>query len=114
MEEFKGTKGEWYVGDDEESIFDENGFDIAVVSTQMRIKENWEELGCKHWGEKAGVSYVNVSSKEYKANAKLVAKAPELLEALEIAINYIPTANEDFDNCARLINELLYNKNESI
>jgi len=77
--EFKGTKGEWYVSKDcnvfsklvEERV--KNHKDAFVrISTDGEIAKCWTDL------------YDNtiIPDEEGKANAQLIASAPELLEAL--------------------------------
>ena len=78
--EFKGTKGKWEI--DNLSVIDDKGFEVAEISNPMRINPNWGELGLSHWSGNEGVGYVNISDEEAEANAKLIAAAPELLEAL--------------------------------
>jgi hypothetical protein len=64
MKEFKGTKGEW-----------------KVVKGLDRI---WVESSL--WS----IAHVNKKDapKEQKANAKLIAAAPELLKALQVFVNF--------------------------
>lgn len=44
---------------------------------------------------------------ETRANAQLIATAPELLEALQKAICYVPIDEEDFYDFAQVINKAL-------
>jgi hypothetical protein len=60
--EFKGTKGNWYVSKGHKTINDEKGFGIA------------QENGIRN-------------SNEWDANALLISKAPEMLEALQFFVN---------------------------
>lgn len=69
MKEFKGTKGPWhYDGEDSRAIFHptEIGVRLAVVD------HTFDGLG---WATK--------STDQWKYNAKLIAAAPGLLEALQ-------------------------------
>lgn len=79
-------KEKWHVGDSDQSVYDEQGFEIAEVASYMRIHENWSELGVKHWSEKEGVSCVSVTDEKVLETAKLIAAAPEMLQALEVAL----------------------------
>jgi hypothetical protein len=68
MENFKGTKGPWYYGGGEQrAIFHpiELGYRLAVVDPTF-----------------SGNGFVARANDEWKANAQLIAAAPELLEAL--------------------------------
>jgi hypothetical protein len=56
--EFKGTKGKWRVCEKHETIIDENGYGIAQIH---------------------GI----INEKEWKANALLISKSPEMLEMLK-------------------------------
>lgn len=85
--EFKGIKGEWHVGQDS-NVYDENGFDILEMSSPYRIKENWEDTGVSHWGERKGISYIDTTDEEVLANAHLIAAAPELLNALQDLVRF--------------------------
>jgi hypothetical protein len=78
--EFKGTKGEWYVGDD---------CDIISKLVEERVKNHKDPLVSeKDNGEIAQCwqDYYDgtiISTEEAKANAQLIATAPKLLEALK-------------------------------
>jgi hypothetical protein len=77
--EFKGTKGEWYVGDD---------CDIISKLVEERVKNHKDPLVSeKDNGEIAQCwqDYYDgtiISTEEAKANAQLIATAPKLLEVL--------------------------------
>ena len=85
MKEFKGTKGKWRL--------DSYGNELVIVRES----------------DKQHILTMRIGSfpKEKKANAQLIATAPELLEALRKAICYVPIDEEDFDNFARGINKAL-------
>jgi hypothetical protein len=67
--EFKGTKGEWFI-DQDESHRMKNGVWCTVISTPKTI----------------GLADVYGDDEEAKANAQLIANSPKLLEALQQAI----------------------------
>lgn len=70
MKEFKGTKGEWYV-DHEENGYNEHNVLYTPISSDSA--DSLVTSICEVYGD----------SDEDKANAKLIASAPELLEALQ-------------------------------
>lgn len=90
MKRFKGTKGKWRAN--ELSVYDEKGFEVAEMPYPYRIKENWDKIA-NHWGEKKGVTCVDVSDEETIANAQLIATAPELLEALIAMIDIVDSTS---------------------
>jgi hypothetical protein len=84
MKEFKGTKGEWIITE----LKDSNGF-IYVgknkfdsrIATCYKVDEGYEN---------------EEVSNETRANAKLIAAAPDLLEALQLVREeYYGTTNMD-------------------
>lgn len=60
--EFKGTKGKWEVGNGE----------VFRPASNGSISPYWQQI----------CSMVNNGTNEYKANALLISKAPEMLEML--------------------------------
>lgn len=85
MKEFEGTKGKWRL--------DSYGNELVIVGES----------------DKQYILTMRTGSfpKGKKANAQLIATAPELLEALQKAICYVPIDEEDFDNFARVIDKAL-------
>lgn len=70
--EFKGTKGEWYVEPSELC------FETTIKCGEIRIAEaKHYNNGTDDWTQFDPIDL------EGKANAKLIASAPELLEALQ-------------------------------
>lgn len=69
--EFKGTKGDWVVG------IDNNHLESYVTTKTHRIAD------VKHYGSKIHPTKLEPTLEEGRANAKLIAAAPFLLEALQ-------------------------------
>ena len=88
MKEFKGTKGKWEKAGSAVVV---NGVQIADVYCYGDLEYNRHEA---------------------VANAQLIATAPELLDALQKAICYVPIDEEDFDDFARVINKALGKDNK--
>jgi hypothetical protein len=79
--EFKGTKGEWYVGDDCDIISKLVGERIRNHKDPLvSQKDNGEIAQC--WQDYYDGTII--PTEEAKANAQLIATAPELLEMLKI------------------------------
>lgn len=62
-------------------VVDRNNFSVIEISN-CQINEEYESLGYQHWSDSKDV-HRWVPIHEQHANAKLIAAAPELLEALE-------------------------------
>lgn len=74
MKTFKGTEGEWFIANDK---YDE--LETKIETKEYRIAE------VKHYDSKIDKKLKEPSKKQGKANAKLIASAPDLLEALQLA-----------------------------
>jgi len=68
--ELKHTKGDWWLAKDKP--FEENKTEYLVISGHSASSKNIARV----------FKAINVSKEEQEANAKLIAAAPELLEAL--------------------------------
>lgn len=71
----KHTAGPWLITDDR--------FDGTVVTSQSRVDDSMAPIAkvdC-HWDEPFGI--------EQQQNARLIAAAPELLDALERSLNWL-------------------------
>ena len=71
MKEFKGTQGEWKI------VSLHSKHETIVATSTHRIAE------AKHYHEKISATLLEPTEEEGKANAKLIAAAPKLLEALQ-------------------------------
>lgn len=76
MKVFNGSKGPWSAHDDEESM-----------ATSVVMNEFGDIL--------CGVGTYMTSTEEDYANANLIAAAPDLLEALQAAMDYIDAIPKD-------------------
>jgi hypothetical protein len=76
MKEFKGTKGDWEI--DYSRIL---GGDCEIVSIEVSNTDS--KKVCNIWKKDAHRNDQNQDYSTSKANAKLIAAAPDLLEALQ-------------------------------
>ena len=87
--EFKGIKGEWKI-------------DLEYKSTErVEIRDSNNNCFIDVW--KLG----KITEEEMKANAKLISKAPEILEALQFFVNNNMLSVIGEEVAERLINEIL-------
>jgi hypothetical protein len=73
MNEFKGTKGQWYVNGDKYATIESRKTDEKIVVTYPTI---------------ATVNSTFIDIEEFRANALLISKAPEMLDMLEKIYDY--------------------------
>ena len=71
------------------TIMDARGFAIADMNSLAILPGYAEKLGIKHWGERPGVAYLELTDAETDANAVLMAAAPALLAAARGALEYL-------------------------
>jgi|GEM_PF-1034835 len=79
------TKGPWSLGAEpyHDHVFGPDGFEIAETPTSCAIHRDYFEgrMG-GHWGTTPG-AHREVRDGETEANARLIAAAPDLLEAID-------------------------------
>lgn len=89
------TPGPWQavqMYSDALTVLDPKGFEI-VEATRTAILPDYEErLGVGHWAL-SEQAHRYLSDEEQAANARLIAAAPELLEALEWALRAMEARN---------------------
>jgi|TARA_B110000908_G_C10264479_1_gene462344 hypothetical protein len=76
MKEFKGTK-DWKLGSDRNN-----------KEFKESIKTDFDVISINVDGHKGHIMLFGDNNEEHKANAKLIAAAPELLEALKVFVNF--------------------------
>ncbi|EOF4340090.1 hypothetical protein ACKWFO_001989 [Enterobacter hormaechei] len=82
MKDFKGTKDEWFVDDDSWSDGDH-----AVITCEAR--DGMVPIALIN-GAGSESGYAEEFSSEQRANAQLIAAAPDLLEALQGLVTFYP------------------------
>lgn len=78
------TPGPWIASDyysDATTIIDGSGFSVADAPRCI-IREGWPDMGFQHWADSTE-AHRWISEDEQRANARLIAAAPELLEVLQ-------------------------------
>ncbi|CAM7907833.1 hypothetical protein [Morganella morganii] len=87
--EFKGTPGPWTATEyyaDSTDVVDSNGFS-HVSATNLAVLSGWHEKGYSHWSD-SEKAHRKIPREEQRANANLIAAAPDLLNALINLIEY--------------------------
>lgn len=87
--ETKHTKGEWQIG----AMFE---YYSKSGSITIEAKGN----NSREWIAEAKGSHVNpgMGKDEWEANAKLIAAAPDLLEALQRFVDFVDKQNLDYES----------------
>lgn len=93
--EFKGTPGPWIITDSGGSIMDSDQFIIADFR-RLAILCRWHEKGFEHFSDEGASK--DIGTIAAKANANLIAAAPELLEQLIRLRNKIADYHPDDDD----------------
>lgn len=78
--EFKGTPGPWTATEyyvDSTDVVDSNGFS-HVSATNLAVLSGWHEKGYSHWSD-SEKAHRQIPREEQRANAHLIAAAPEML-----------------------------------
>lgn len=78
--EFKGASGPWIITDSGGSIMDSDQFIIATCH-RLAVLCRWHEKGFEHFSDEGASKDIGIIAA--KANANLIAAAPELLSALQ-------------------------------
>lgn len=78
--EFKGTPGPWIITDSGGSIMDSDQFIIAT-SSRLAVLCRWYEKGFEHFSDEGASK--DIGTIAAKANANLIAAAPDLLYSLQ-------------------------------
>ena len=75
--------GPWEAREDQ--VYDSNGFSIASATCTYGIHKDWEMMGVgvSHWSDKPGITCIGRTEEEANSNAKLIAAAPDMYEALQ-------------------------------
>lgn len=89
LKEFKGTKGEWKIDLEYKSIER-----VQIIDSNNNGFIDVWKLG-------------KITKEEMKANAKLISKAPEMLESLQFFVNNNMLSVIGEEVAERLINEIL-------
>lgn len=82
----KHTPGPWFTVNRYSgglSVIDQRGFEHIDAKFFAPVFEVCpEKLSFPHWSDRSDSAYLEISDEEQAANARLIAAAPELLEAL--------------------------------
>lgn len=98
MADTKFTPGPWQAVEhysDSVSVVDSRGFEIVEADDSPILLGYSEKFDIRHWGELPGRSYLELDAEEQAANARLIAAAPDLYAALELAVRYLPDTGGD-------------------
>lgn len=117
MSGFKGTPGPWVAVQhysDELSVIDSRGFEIVNAEAMPILLDYRNKLGIEHWADSPD-GFLELENAEQDANAKLIAAAPDLLEACERARSHLYQAGyEPKENSLNPSEDLLFQLNATI
>jgi hypothetical protein len=82
MKKFKGTKGEWVLSDNKHTIKTNGKLMVTVWSSRKECEDREDGESWLSMRKRTETDRIEIE-KEREANAKLIAAAPLLLEALQ-------------------------------
>ena len=97
MSDAQHTPGPWTVSAvyvDAARVIGPDGFPVADPEATA-IREGYEELGIDHWADAPGRAYIERPESEWRANARLIAAAPETLNELKQAVAQLEAIYEE-------------------
>lgn len=102
--EFKGTPAPWLISDSGNEIIDSEQFIFADIRRHA-ILYKWYEKGFDHWSNRGASK--DIGTITAKANASLIAAAPELLEQLIRLRNKIASYKPDDDDNLDIVDAVI-------
>lgn len=86
------SKGPWTVDetyvDVDGAILGADGFPVCSTEQTAILPGYDQKLGVRHWSDHEGEAFITRRPEEVQANARLIAAAPDLYEALRAYVDY--------------------------